>query len=284
MSLPALSRRNRSLLVGTVSGLAIGWVIPAAVWMSRLAVTGPRDPAEVMAELSAQGGFYVYLTVLCACVFSMYGYFESSRRWSEEERRRLQLHIEFLAGQSMTDDVTGLYNHRHILEEVQKEIERSRRHGRGICGIMIDLDDFKSVNDTYGHPVGDLVLREFARVLNESVRSIDIVGRYGGDEFLVVLPETSAAAALEVAERVRARIQSARFVRSRIDGGIRLTASLGLFTYHTLKELDAGSFVERVDQAMLSAKRSGKDRVIYFPQNDDPQGSIGPLGPPSIPG
>lgn len=284
MASPRSSRRNRTLWVGTVSGLAVGWVVPAAVWMLRVAVAGPRDPAAVMAELDANRTFYLYLTALCACVFSMYGYFESARRWSEEERRRLELHIDFLAGQSMTDDVTGLYNHRHILEEVQKEIERSRRHGRGICGIMIDLDDFKSVNDTYGHPVGDLALREFARVLNESVRSIDIVGRYGGDEFLVVLPETSAAAALEVAERVRARIQSAGFVRSRVDGGVRLTASLGLFAYHTLKELDADSFVERADQAMLRAKRSGKDRVIYFPQSDDPQAPAGPLSPPSIPG
>lgn len=284
MAALGLSRRSRALLTGTVSGLIVGWVVPAVVWMLRMAFAGPREPSAVLNELNANRFFYLYLTALSACVFSMYGYFESARRWSDEERRRLQLRIDFLAGQSMTDDVTGLYNHRHILEEVQKEIERSRRYGRGICGIMIDLDDFKSVNDTYGHPIGDLALREFARVLNESVRSIDIVGRYGGDEFLVVLPETSASAALEVAERVRARIRAASFVRGRVEGGVGLTASLGLFAYHTLQKLDASSFVERADQAMFTAKRSGKDRVIYFPQNGEPLGPARPLSPPTSAG
>ncbi|MCG3176641.1 MAG: hypothetical protein MOGMAGMI_01599 [Candidatus Omnitrophica bacterium] len=271
-------RRSRSVFFGVLSGLAVGWVVPSFIWMLRLVVIGPAEPALILGDLRDNGSLYLYLTLLCACVFSMYGYFESDRRWNEEERRRLELHMDFLAGQSMTDDVTGLYNHRHILEELQKEIERSRRHGRGICGIMVDLDDFKSVNDTYGHLVGDLLLKEFARTLNEAVRSIDIVGRYGGDEFLLLLPETTAASAIEVAERVRSRIQSTAFVRGRVPGGVRVTASLGLFAYQTLEELDAGRFVERADQAMMSAKRSGKDRVIFFPQSQGPS-TIGPVGP-----
>ena len=164
-----------------------------------------------------------------------------------------------LERQSMTDDLTGLYNHRHILVEVDREVERANRYGRLISGMMIDVDDFKKVNDQYGHLAGDQVLRELSEVLQKNIRKVDILGRYGGDEFLVILPETTLEASRVVAERIQRNV--ARHSIRVNETFISLTVSVGLFSFTPSQKVDAFTFIDRADKVMLEAKKSGKNTI-----------------------
>jgi len=162
--------------------------------------------------------------------------------------------------QSKTDDLTRQYNRRHILAELDQELERALRYGRSLSGMMADIDDFKMINDRYGHLIGDRVIRAFATVLHRSIRKIDILGRYGGDEFLVILPE----ATLETAKFVASRIQkSLRDYHDNVLGDLSpFTASIGLISFDNIREMDKTIFIEKMDQAMFRAKRTGKNRVL----------------------
>ena len=133
---------------------------------------------------------------------------------------------ETVQRQAVTDELTGLFNHRRFQEGLTQEIERARRFGQGLGLVMLDIDNFKQVNDTYGHQVGDLVLAEVARVLKEYSREIDEPARYGGEELAVVLPGTDLEGAYNLAERVRTGIEALEFP---LDGRgkLRVTASFG---------------------------------------------------------
>jgi diguanylate cyclase (GGDEF)-like protein len=164
--------------------------------------------------------------------------------------------------QSIRDGLTGAYNHRHFQEALQREVGRAERQGRPVSVLMLDIDDFKAINDRYGHPVGDAILeRIVAEIRNEVRGDMDLVARYGGEEFAVILPEISADAAAEVAERIRRRIDERLFRPPEADDVIRVTVSIGLAAYpldaSTKKEL-----VERADSALYRAKRGGKNAVV----------------------
>ncbi len=165
-----------------------------------------------------------------------------------------------LERQSRTDDLTGLYNRRHIFIELEREVERAVRYGRPLSGMMIDIDDFKKINDTYGHIVGDQVVQTFARILEDSIRGIDILGRYGGDEFLLILPETSLDEAQSVAERIRSSvIHYQHQVMAELGS---LTASIGLVAFDETCRANKKLFLEKIDAVLLTAKRSGKNQII----------------------
>ncbi len=123
--------------------------------------------------------------------------------------------------------------------------------------MMMDLDDFKKVNDPYGHLVGNFLLKEVAQILKNSVRLMDILGRYGGDEFLVIFPETPLEGAKAVGERIAKNIREHRFVSGKIT--ITMTVSMGLCVFEDSGEMDSQSLIEKADQALLEAKRKGKD-------------------------
>ncbi|HTL70597.1 MAG TPA: GGDEF domain-containing protein [Candidatus Eisenbacteria bacterium] len=215
----------------------------------------------VYAVSPATAYFHLFLISVLPAILAAFGaHLAKIREDLENENRRIRARAEVLANQSMTDDITGLYNHRHLLEEIEREIERARRHGRGLCGIMLDVDNFKRINDRYGHLVGDYVLREIAYVINKSIRSVDIVGRYGGDEFVVILPETGYESAGEVAQRIRQAVREHGFFICK-DKPVSVTASLGLLLFKDAEHLDAARFLEGVDEAMLCAKTLGKDRI-----------------------
>ena len=135
---------------------------------------------------------------------------------------------ETIQRQAVTDELTGLYNHRRFQEFLTDEVERFRRFGEDLGLMMLDIDDFKRVNDNYGHLQGDEVLREVARVLKETSREVDEPARYGGEEMAVALPQTGLQGAFEFAERVRARIEQLRVPLLEGDGTIRVTASFGV--------------------------------------------------------
>jgi diguanylate cyclase len=170
-------------------------------------------------------------------------------------RRVRQQNIE-LAALSMTDGLTRLPNHTAWLEAVEREFARSRREGHPSAVLMIDLDHFKRINDSHGHPAGDEVLRGVAEVLREALRSHDVPGRYGGEEFGVLLPGSDVAAAEAIAERIRRKIEWASFA-----GELRITASVGCAALES-GDSHPAAWVARADRALYAAKAAGRNRAM----------------------
>jgi diguanylate cyclase (GGDEF)-like protein len=169
---------------------------------------------------------------------------------------------ETIQRQAVTDELTGLFNHRRFQEVMAAEVERTRRFGQELGLIMLDIDDFKRVNDTYGHLQGDMVLREVARVLRESSREIDEPARYGGEEMAVALPQTGLQGAYEFAERVRQRIEALKLPLLEGEGTLRVTASFGAASLPHSAKVDKDALVAAADAALYRAKRSGKNRTV----------------------
>ncbi len=169
---------------------------------------------------------------------------------------------ETIQRQAVTDELTGLFNHRRFQEVMTAEVERTRRFGQELGLIMLDIDNFKRVNDTYGHLQGDLVLREVARALRESSREIDEPARYGGEEMAVALPQTGLQGAYEFAERVRQRIEGLHIELLDGDGTLRVTASFGAASLPHSAKIDKDALVAAADAALYRAKRSGKNRTV----------------------
>ncbi len=168
-----------------------------------------------------------------------------------------------LAQLAVTDGLTGLYNHRHLHERLALEVERSQRSGLPLSLLMLDVDHFKQFNDSYGHPAGDEVLRQVARVLNDTRRANDVVARYGGEEFAVILVDTAKFTAAKVAERVRERIAAHDFAdaATKASKGTTITVSLGVATFPD-DGGDAEALVRAADTALYAAKRAGRNRVV----------------------
>jgi diguanylate cyclase (GGDEF)-like protein len=164
--------------------------------------------------------------------------------------------------QAVTDELTGLFNHRRFQEVMAAEVERTKRFGHDLGLIMLDIDNFKQVNDDFGHLQGDLVLREVARVLRESSREIDEPARYGGEEMAVALPQTGLQGAYEFAERVRRRIEDLELPLLDGSGTLRVTASLGAAALPRSADMDKDALVAAADAALYRAKRAGKNRTV----------------------
>jgi diguanylate cyclase (GGDEF)-like protein len=171
-------------------------------------------------------------------------------------RARLFEQTERLA---TTDGLTGLTNHRTFQTRLDEHLASAERYGKRLSLILCDIDHFKSVNDTYGHPVGDVVLRGVARTLAKEARTTDVVARYGGEEFAIVMPETDAEGALVIAERIRERV--AKLVFETEQGPLRVTISLGVATYPEDGAKKA-ALVERADACLYHAKRHGRNRSV----------------------
>jgi len=163
---------------------------------------------------------------------------------------------------SIVDDLTTLYNSRHFYFQLKIELERSNRHEQPITLLMLDLDDFKAFNDTYGHIGGDQVLRRLGHVIKRCLRETDSAYRYGGEEFTILLPMTTSADGAITAERIRTEFKKEIF-SPMSDQNVHLTLSVGLAQYNPQEDIKA--FVQRADQLMYQAKKNGKDRVCSEP-------------------
>jgi diguanylate cyclase (GGDEF)-like protein len=159
---------------------------------------------------------------------------------------------------SRVDGMTGLSNRRDIMEKIDREATRSQRHQRSFTILLVNIDDFKKVNDLHGYNDGDDVLVEVARVLRICVRNEDVCARWGGEEFLILLPETSVENSLPVADKVLEAISMTEFKANK--PGIRITASIGVCEHNPVQT--AQETISRVHQALLQAKRGGKNRYI----------------------
>jgi len=171
------------------------------------------------------------------------------------ENARLFGEVQRLA---ITDGLTGTYNRRHFFELAEHELNRASRFGHPVSAIMLDVDHFKQVNDTYGHAAGDQVLRVLAERCGESIRGIDILGRYGGEEFAIILPATDLLGAQNTAERLRRCISDVPVLTDR--GDLAITISLGVASNAQDDDGDVASLLNRADAAMYAAKQAGRNR------------------------
>jgi diguanylate cyclase (GGDEF)-like protein len=169
---------------------------------------------------------------------------------------------ETVKRQAVTDELTGLFNHRRFQEVMTAEVERARRYGHELGLIMLDIDNFKQVNDTYGHLTGDNVLRAVARVLRQSSRDVDEPARYGGEEMAVALPLTDLEGAYQFAERVRGRIETLEIPLLDGAGSVKVTASFGVASLASAERADKDALVAAADGALYVAKRTGKNRTV----------------------
>ena len=208
----------------------------------------PCEPAELLARVQAAARV---------------------KRLQDELRQR----NEELDLVSRTDSLTGLHNRRHVEEYLARLLSLARRNGEPIAVLLIDIDHFKLVNDGHGHDAGDAVLREAADRMARIVRFEDMVGRWGGEEFLVVLPNTATQGAAELAERLRQAVADEP-CRLPDGGAVQVTISLGCAASLTD---DAGTLVRSADAAMYEAKESGRNRVVVA-VSDDRSHLVGPQG------
>ena len=160
-----------------------------------------------------------------------------------------------------TDGLTSLPNHRTFQSRFSEMLYRAERHQKAVSFVLMDIDKFKSINDTYGHPVGDAVLRRVSKVLAEQARKVDFVARYGGEEFAMVLEETDRDGAVLFCERVRQEV--AAQLMSSEKGSFRVTISLGIATYPEDGN-EKAILIERADQALYMAKNCGRNRTIHY--------------------
>lgn len=197
-------------------------------------LTYPPDSAELTARLKIQ-----------------------LRRKHYSDRLRSSMHDTLVM--AVTDPLTGLYNRRYANNHLESLIERHQPGGQGLAAMMLDLDRFKSINDTHGHAAGDEVLREFARRLRENVRGIDLVSRIGGEEFLVIMPDILAENAERVAQRVRGAVEDAGFLLKDAAVPLNVTVSIGLAF---LRPHEVGvSLIGRADAALYASKNRGRNMV-----------------------
>jgi two-component system cell cycle response regulator len=172
---------------------------------------------------------------------------------------RMRFYTLVLSKETVVDPLTGVYNKKFFYEMAQKEFEYFKRYGRKFSLVFIDIDDFKKINDKYGHLSGDMVLQEIAKILQKSVRKNDMVFRFGGEEFIVLLHGATSEKALSIAERIRREVANEE-IKIYGDSKISVTISCGVaIVNESIK--DVQELVERADIAMYKAKQSGKNRV-----------------------
>lgn len=219
--------------------------------MPVVVVTGSGD--ELMAVEAMKAGAYDYLVKdgLDPDLLERTIRNARQRHFLEQERARM---IRKLRELSVTDELTGLANRRRLTQLLDEEVRRSARTGHMFAVLMIDLDHFKLVNDRFGHQTGDGVLKQCATALRQSVRTTDLVGRYGGEEFCVVLPETSAAGAHRVAEKLR---EAVGVLPDPVP-----TISVGLALWEPRSSVD--DLLRRADQALYKAKEAGRNRTVVY--------------------
>ena len=169
-------------------------------------------------------------------------------------------HLETCEEAAFTDHLTGAANRRRFDQQLEREIERAERYGHPFCLLLLDIDDFKKINDTFGHETGDEVINHLAKILHDGIRAPDLVARIGGDEFAVLLVETNVVKGFEVADRLRQTIKASDFPTAG-SGTIKITASFGIAELPPAERTSPELLARRADAALYEAKREGRDRV-----------------------
>jgi diguanylate cyclase (GGDEF)-like protein len=179
------------------------------------------------------------------------------------ERERARRQADEFARAAIIDPVSGLYNRRYFHDRLEEELQRARRQDTTVALLMVDIDDFKSINDRFGHIAGDTVIKGISDILRRSVRKFDLCTRFGGEEFAIVMPGSGVDSAASIAERIRQRIEAFRADERELSD-LRVTASIGLASTKGLLQRE---LIAQADRALYSAKRTGKNRVVSGQSN-----------------
>ncbi|HEX4027611.1 MAG TPA: PleD family two-component system response regulator [Rhizomicrobium sp.] len=179
------------------------------------------------------------------------------KRYADRLRHNVQLSLEM----AITDQLTGLHNRRYMSRHLDTLMGNAKRNGRPLAFVIMDIDFFKQVNDSHGHDIGDEVLKEFATRISANVRGIDLACRYGGEEFVVAMPDTDMAFAYNIAERLRQSIETTPVRISRDPGALKITISIGIAKAEGEGDT-ADALLHRADQALYRAKRTGRNKVV----------------------
>ena len=252
----SLGRRN--LYIGAILGLGspLGCLALRFYW-DHFSQTN----TWVRYELTEHGLYYIYAGVGTVLAMALWGLW--SGRNADAQRSRadaLENAAVRLKDMAVTDGLTGVFVRRHLLEKLDEELRRAERYSHPIASLFLDVDNFKAFNDIHGHVVGDEVLRRIALVIRKSVRETDVVGRYGGDEFLVMLPHASAREAFATAERVRHGVEKLT-ISGRDGQAVPLTVSVGVIA-DVPHEGDVLKYLDIADQALHRSKGLGKNCTI----------------------
>ena len=214
-----------------------------------------RQPGANRSDSMVQ---FAVLAVVLPWFAVMGGYVNSLRHRLSDSNRQLKLAFDRIEQIAIRDELTGLFNRRFLLDLLERERSRAKRLGTTFSVCLFDLDHFKSINDTHGHAMGDEVLKRFARLGDSGLRAVDAFGRYGGEEFLLVLPDTGREGARASAERIRAAFEKADVPQMPADR--RLTVTVGIATARPNEEVEA--LLGRADAALYAGKAAGRNRVI----------------------
>ena len=252
--------RRRYAFLGFLLGLGApaGWL----AW--RFAVMNDSFLLEwTKKEFEESGQVYAYMAIGTVIIFTLFGYFLGRRGdVFADEASSTKDSLEQVSALAITDALTGLHNARYLHHHLALKMESAQRYGTPVSCLMLDIDDFKAVNDKHGHPTGDIVLIQIAKIMRDCIRRIDIVGRLGGEEFLVVMPHTTAQTALPVAERIRQAVQNCRFPIDHTQ--LAITVSVGVAHYPTKNVTDKNSLLKATDDALYQAKKAGKNRTVVL--------------------
>ncbi|HEX9185164.1 MAG TPA: GGDEF domain-containing protein [Burkholderiales bacterium] len=245
-----------ALRLGTAPLLALAAVAFAAHAMVMVftgALAGPAA-AETWTQLAT-------LAIVLPWFAVMGGYVNKLRHRLSDSNRQLKEAADRAEEIAMRDVLTGAYNRRHLLDVLRREISRAQRVGAPLAVCLMDIDHFKRVNDNWGHAAGDAVLRHFATLASTGLRAVDVFGRFGGEEFLLILPDTDARGAVAVAERIRASVEQGAFPG--VPAGHQVTVTIGVAGRN--REETADALVARADLALYRGKDAGRNRVVESP-------------------
>ncbi len=230
-----------------------------------MVLTGQGD--EVIASRVIQTGAHDYIPKHSLSASSL-----MEAVWKTLDKAQIQKEVRTARKQitrmTLVDDLTGLYNRRHFEDCLNREFSRCRRSGTDMVLCMCDLDHFKLINDRYGHIAGDRVLSDFGNLVRDLVRQSDVPCRYGGEEFIIIFPETDMASAVHVAERLRKAVADHRFISD--EAVIAATVSIGLAGLKTSQAVFPDDLVARADESLYVAKEEGRNRVVAFPMSPGP--------------
>jgi len=234
----------------------VAWLVGrrAAVLISLASAAGYFFTEQTTGHFDARPLIPYFNVLVQLAAFLFVTYFVSALRRSHDHEREL----------ARTDDLTGVINRRSFFEASQQEINRARRHRHPFTVAYMDVDDFKLINDNYGHSIGDTVLRSVTQTIKNTIREIDVVARLGGDEFVILMPETGEAAAQVVVARVHQNIMD-----TMREYGWPITLSIGVVTW-TTPPRTVDLMIKQADEAMYEVKNDGKNRVTHLKLSGEP--------------
>lgn len=235
-------------------GFGLGICSPIGAFLLRYWLADPiLKSLWVQHELQYNMLFYAYMGIGTVTSFMVFGYVLGLRSEAQRVRNRvLQARIDELHIKSVTDSLTGAYTHGYLHEILELQIQHALTTKEPLSVLILDIDDFKRINDSHGHLFGDRVIKETAETITANIRVEDILGRYGGDEFLVIMPGADKQTSQHVAERI---------CRGIANNGFLATVSIGATTFNGLEKVDVKGLLEQADTRLYQAKHDGKNQV-----------------------